>query len=73
MSKEFYDVMENIKKIADEIKFLEGSHPEVEQKYYDKAYDAWAELDLIRQDIKKDLKKKAKQKVGGTKWQNEMK
>jgi hypothetical protein len=60
MSKEFFDTMEKIEALAKRIKFLEGAHPEIYNKYQQPAIEALKALDKLDKEISKDLKAKSK-------------
>jgi hypothetical protein len=57
MSTEFFETMEYIEKLAKEIKFLDGSHPAIGDKYENKVKDIKANLEAINVDLKKELAK----------------
>lgn len=61
MSKEFFDIMQEIENKAKDLKFLENSHPEISSKFISPA-KKMAELTLLSMKeldvkIKEDLKK----------------
>jgi len=63
MSKEFFDAMETINIIVNRIKFLEGSHPELKTKYYERAVTVLSKLKTMQDDIYSELEKKAMTKT----------
>jgi hypothetical protein len=59
MSTEFFSTMAEIEAEAAKAKFLEGSHPELYEKYFKKATVILGQIKKMNEDIKKDLKKKS--------------
>ncbi len=59
MSTEFFSVMEQVEKKAKTIKFLEGSHPELFEKYHGEAKMLLFSLNTMEKKIAEDLKKKS--------------
>jgi len=59
MSTEFFQAMELIEKKSQTIKFLEGSHSELYDKYYEEATLILSGLESMEIKIKADLKRKA--------------
>ncbi len=57
MSTEFFTTIEEIQKIANEIKFLDGSHPAIGDKYEKKIIAIKTSLEKIDKSLKRDLKK----------------
>jgi hypothetical protein len=62
MSKEFFDVMEDIVKVANRIKFWEGAHSELYAQNQADVVVILSSLQAVENRVKKELKKKAKSK-----------
>ena len=55
MSIEFFNQVEQIEKLAKSIKFLDGSHPVIGDKYTDRVEKIRSELVSLDADLRKDL------------------
>lgn len=57
MSTGFFDTMTDIEKLAKQVKFLDGSHPVVGDKYEKKVEAIKLELEEVNESLKDDLAK----------------
>jgi hypothetical protein len=57
MSTEFFETMESIEKLAKEVKFLDGNHPAVGDKYENRVKEIKNNLEAVNVDLKKELAK----------------
>lgn len=55
MSVEFFNKIEQVEKIAKDIKFLDGSFPFIGDKYENRVEHIRSELESLERDLKKDL------------------
>ena len=57
MSKDFFDIMEKIERIARDIKFLENTHPEISNEFIQPATEAHKVIFKLEEDLKYNLRK----------------
>jgi hypothetical protein len=57
MSKEFFELMEKIERIAKDIKFLENTHPEISNEFMQPATEAHEVIFKLEEDLKYNLRK----------------
>lgn len=55
MSIEFFDAIQQVEDLAKKIKFLDGSHPAVGDKYTDRVSQIRGQLESLDRDLTKDL------------------
>lgn len=55
MSVEFFTKIEEVEKLAKDIKFLDGSFPAVGDKYEERVEKIRSDLESLDRDLKKDL------------------
>lgn len=57
MSKEFFEIMEKIEKIAKDIKFLENTHPEISNEFINPAIQVLEVVSKLEGDLRTNLRK----------------
>ena len=70
MSKEFFEIMERIEKIARDVKFLENMRPEISNEFIGPANDALNVIFKLADDLRSDLKKRHSKPVKTKKAKN---
>ncbi len=56
MSAEFYENMEKMKEIIDRVKFLEGSHPQIHDKFLPKSEKLISVIQKFENEVLEHLK-----------------
>lgn len=56
MSKEFFEIMEKVEKVAKDIKFLENEHPELSSEFIRPANQVLNSVCKLEMDIVSDLR-----------------
>jgi len=55
MSTEFFNIMEKIERLAKGVKFLDGSHPAIGDKYEKKVLEIKHNLEEVDESLKSDI------------------